>query len=87
MPELIFQCHRCGMTWEDSATRKNSDLCQSCRARKTQKVDGCIVWHGHFAEDMVTPIDDEGNEVLPGKRRCKRLDCVAPNHIERKVNG
>lgn len=84
MPQLVFQCKRCGATWEDTATRKNSDLCQSCRARKTQKIDGCIVWHGHFGFDMVTPVDDEGEEVLPGIRICEKLDCVNPSHIERK---
>ena len=87
MPEFVFQCRRCGITWEDSAVRKNSDLCVSCRARKKQKIDGCIVWHGHFAEDMITPVDEDGEPVLPGKRLCNRIDCVAPNHIERNTNG
>lgn len=52
-----------------------------------QKIDGCIVWHGHFDNDMVTPVDDEGNIVLQGKRRCGKLDCVNPSHIEREGNG
>jgi len=52
-----------------------------------QKIDGCIVWHGHFAEDLVTPVDAEGQEVLQGNRICGKLDCVNPSHIEREGNG
>lgn len=87
MPEVVAQCQRCGVTWVESTSRKNSDLCQDCRARKMQKIEGCIVWHGHFARDMVTPVDDEGNVVLQGTRKCARLDCVNPAHIERNGNG
>lgn len=87
MPEVVAQCLRCGVTWVETTNRKNSDLCKDCRARKMQKIDGCIVWHGHFAEDMVTPVDDEGNLVLQGRRKCARLDCVNPSHIEREGNG
>lgn len=52
-----------------------------------QKIDGCIVWHGHFAEDFITPVDDEGYEVLRGHRKCGKLDCVNPQHIEKETNG
>jgi hypothetical protein len=52
-----------------------------------QKIDGCIVWHGHFAEDLLTPVDAEGQEVLQGNRICGKLDCVNPSHIEREGNG
>lgn len=84
MPEIVAQCLRCGITWVETTSRKNNDLCRSCRARKMQKIDGCIVWHGHFAEDMVTPVDEEGSEVLPGKRQCGRLDCVNALHITKE---
>lgn len=42
----------------------------------------CLPWHGRFAEDLVTPIDDLGDVMLPGKRICGNLDCVLPAHIE-----
>ena len=87
MPEVVTQCLRCGVTWVESTSRKNSDLCKDCRARKMQKVDGCIVWHGHYDNDFVTPVDEEGNAVLLGIRKCGKVDCVNPNHVERKVNG
>jgi len=79
---MLQTCIRCGFVWEVNTTRKNHELCQSCRARKTQKVHTCIVWHGHFADDMVTPVDDDGLEVLPGERECKNSDCVNPSHIK-----
>lgn len=74
-------CSRCGYVFEVNASRINHENCESCRARKVQKVSECIVWHGMFASDMVTPIHDDGSEVLPGKRRCGKLDCVRPDHI------
>lgn len=77
------QCTRCGYVWEINASRNNHDICESCRARKVQKVADCLPWHGRFASDFVTPIDELGNEVLPGKRICSRVDCVNTNHIER----
>jgi len=80
-------CTRCGIVWEINATRNNHETCESCRARKVQKVGACLPWHGMFAADMVTPIDDDGTPVLPGKRRCGRLDCIQPTHIERATNG
>lgn len=81
MPEQ--ECLRCGFIFEVNSMRKPNTICQSCRARKAQKVGDCIVWHGHFAPDMVTPVDDEGNIVLRGKRQCGKLDCVNPKHLER----
>jgi hypothetical protein len=79
---MLETCTRCGMVWEINTTRKNHDLCESCRARKRQKVKDCIVWHGHFGSDMVTPVDDDGLEVLPGKRTCGNADCVSPAHVK-----
>jgi len=87
MPEVVTQCLRCGITWVESTSRKNNDLCKDCRARKMQKIDGCIVWHGHYAYDFITPVDDEGEPVLQGIRICGKVDCVNPSHIEREGNG
>jgi NAD-dependent SIR2 family protein deacetylase len=80
---VITQCVRCGWDWEANANRKTHELCESCRARKSQKINTCIVWHGHFADDMVTPIHDDGLTVLPGVRTCGKSDCCNPAHIER----
>lgn len=74
-------CVRCGIIWEVNSTRKNNDTCQSCRARKQQKIADCLPWHGGFAEDLVTPVDEDGNEVLPGIRSCGNRDCVNGSHI------
>lgn len=74
-------CLRCGWVWEVNVTRNNHDTCESCRARKSQKVRECIVWQGHYASDMVTPIDNEGNVVMPGKKTCGKADCVNPAHV------
>ena len=43
----------------------------------------CFPWHGDFAEDEVTPVDDEGVAILPGVRKCGKQDCVNSEHIER----
>jgi hypothetical protein len=42
-----------------------------------------LPWHGRFGADMVTPVDEDGVAVLPGVRKCGRLDCVNASHIER----
>jgi hypothetical protein len=42
-----------------------------------------LPWHGRFGSDMVTPVDEDGVAVLPGVRKCERLDCVNASHIER----
>ena len=77
------QCTRCGWIWDVHSTRNNHEICESCRARKVQKVGGCLPWHGRFNSDMVSPIDEDGNLVLPGIRKCGNLDCIQPSHIER----
>ena len=41
----------------------------------------CLPWHGGFAKDDVTPLDDDGRLVLPGVRGCGHNDCVNPSHI------
>lgn len=75
------QCTRCGIVWDVNGSRNNPELCQSCRARRQGKIGDCIVWHGLFAEDMVTPITEDGDEVLPGVRLCGNSDCVQPSHV------
>jgi hypothetical protein len=67
-------------------------LCQSCKARKVTVIETpnqrCLPWHGQFGYDMVTPVDELGNPVLPGERVCGNLDCVEVAHIKRKeANG
>jgi len=77
-------CTRCGFEWTVNTIRRNPNLCTSCRARKVQTVHTkqgkCIPWHGNFAADQVTPVDDYGNPVMPGIRACGNQDCVAPSH-------
>lgn len=77
------QCLRCGIVWNVEASRNNPELCASCRARRQTKIGDCIVWHGLYAEDMVTPITEDGEPVLQGVRVCGYSDCINVNHIER----
>ena len=88
---LEATCERCGYRWTIYSSRKPARKCKSCRTRKVQTVQGvigkCFPWHGHFLDDMVTPVDDNGQIVLPGRRLCYMLDCVNPAHIERDENG
>ncbi len=62
-------------------------FCQSCRTRRSTTVNTgelkCIPWHGRFAPDLVTPLNELGEPILPGNRICGMLDCVNPEHIER----
>ena len=81
-------CSRCGFAWvvNKNKRQKPRPLCRSCRTGKSITVqDGdfkCLPWHGAFAEDMFTPIDDEGIPFMPGKRTCGNADCVSESHIE-----
>jgi hypothetical protein len=34
---------------------------------------------------MLTPVDDDGLEVLPGIRTCGNLDCVSPAHVKSRM--
>ena len=75
------------MSWDVTKKRgKARVLCQSCRTRRSSTVKTgdmkCLPWHGRFAGDLVTPLNDFGEPVLPGKRLCGMLDCVNPDHIE-----
>lgn len=82
----VITCERCGFQWELNSTRQKTVLCASCRARKVQTVHTakgkCLPWHGNFASDDITPVDDNGFPVLPGVRRCGHNDCCNPAHVE-----
>jgi hypothetical protein len=82
MPTAV--CQRCGFEWDLTSVRKDVVLCSSCRAVKVLTVHGiggkCLPHHGHFAEDMVTPLDHQGEIVMPGGRTCHHSDCVNPRH-------
>lgn len=79
-------CYRCGFSWEVTKKRnKDRVLCQDCRSRKSITIRNgdsvCMPWHGRFAGDMVTPIDENGEVMLPGTRICGNFDCIQPAHI------
>lgn len=87
-----IRCERCGFEWQLNSSRQKTILCVSCRAKKVQTVHTakgkCIPWHGGFAADDVTPLDDDGTPVLPGIRVCGHQDCVRSDHIlEGGVDG
>jgi hypothetical protein len=81
------ECARCGYTWDIQSPRNREHFCTSCKAGKVQTVTGvfgpCVPWHGRFAPDHATPIDDYGKVVRPGTRLCGNADCVSARHIER----
>ena len=84
MPE--GQCERCGYRWTVSSRRGKVILCASCRARKVQTIsltaDGkCMPWHGLFAADETTPVDDDGKPIFAGVRSCGHNDCVNVAHV------
>ncbi len=86
MDEFV-DCYRCGATFLVNRKRiKARMFCESCRVSKANTVQNgehkCLPWHGHFAEDMTTPIDEYGNPVLPGYRICGKLDCVNSGHVK-----
>lgn len=87
----VIQCERCGFEWELSSSRQKTILCASCRSKKVQTVHTkrgkCLPWHGYFAADDITPVDENGKPILAGVRRCGHTDCVNPSHIEREKNG
>lgn len=84
-------CPRCGYEWvvAKNKRRKGRPLCESCRVRRASTVgkkdDKCVPWHGMFGSDWVTPIDEDGAEVMPGIRTCGHKDCVNPDHIEKEI--
>lgn len=48
--------------------------------------DKCYPWQGRFAVDLVTPIDENGYPVKPGRRLCGNADCTNSRHIVREEN-
>jgi hypothetical protein len=80
-------CNRCGMSWDVTKKRnKEKVICASCRSRRATTVQKnklkCLPWHGRFLDDLVTPVDDFGEPMLPGARICGYSDCCNPSHIE-----
>lgn len=74
------QCPRCGILWEVNTTRKTPDTCGSCRTKKQTRIGDCLIWQGNYAEDLVTPITEDGEPVIQGTPTCGHLDCVLPEH-------
>jgi hypothetical protein len=81
----VVQCERCGYEWSVSSRRGKFILCASCRARRVQTISAvegkCFPWHGSFAADEITPLDDDGNPMFPGVRSCGNNDCVNVAHV------
>lgn len=84
---VIITCERCGIEWEVNISRKyNNNICASCRSRRVQTIKSkfgiCLPWHGYYAPDQITPVDEDGNPIAIGERLCGNLDCVQPSHIK-----
>jgi hypothetical protein len=45
----------------------------------------CIIWHGYFDVDQVTPVDEDGSPILPGIRSCGNKDCVNKAHVRKET--
>jgi hypothetical protein len=82
-------CKRCG--YEDPTTgilrkveRGGEQLCNSCTAKPVTRVRSeygiCRPWRGEVNGEM-QPIDEKGNLVRAGVRKCGNSDCVAKSHI------
>jgi hypothetical protein len=48
------------------------------------KIGECLVWQGNYAEDLITPINEEGLPVVTGESICGNSDCVNPEHRKMK---
>jgi hypothetical protein len=88
MDEFV-QCIRCGTTFLVNRKRKKLRMhCDSCRVTRATTIQQgdfkCLPWHGRFDNDMTTPIDDNGEQVIPGERLCGNLDCVNSSHVKGK---
>lgn len=88
MDEFI-DCYKCGKTFAVNRKRRKLRMhCESCRVNKASTIQQgdlkCLPWHGHFASDMLTPVDENGEPVLPGERICGNVDCVSPSHVKGK---
>jgi len=80
-------CAKCGSTFLVNRKRKKLRMfCESCRVRRASTIQNgdlkCLPWHGKFDTDMVTPVNENGEPVLPGNRICGNADCVSPSHVE-----
>lgn len=86
---LSTQCVRCGFIWDVVNTRKIPSHCQSCRAQPIRSLmtenGKCIIWHGYFDVDQVTPVDEDGSPILPGIRSCGNKDCVNKAHVRKEA--
>ena len=40
----------------------------------------CKIWKGELHPHTHQPVDDQGNYILFGYRRCGLLDCINPDH-------
>lgn len=85
---MIITCERCGIEWEVNISRKyHKSLCFSCRSRRVQTIKSefgvCLPWHGYYAVDQITPVDEDGIPVMPGERLCGNRDCVQPKHLKK----
>ncbi len=84
-----IECERCGFRWDSATSNRNNRKCQSCRATRARTVNSnlgkCHPWHNDFAEDEITPVDEDGIPVLTGVRKCGKQDCVNPDHVEREM--
>jgi hypothetical protein len=83
-------CNRCGFIWNIRQPRFVDGLCSSCLAKQEKVLRtgrlACQPWQGRFARDDVTPVNQNGEPVLPGHRLCKNSDCVNPKHIRKGRN-
>jgi hypothetical protein len=80
-------CARCGQTFEVNRKRRKLRMhCDSCKVTKATTIQygefRCLPWHGNYDIDMVTPVDEDGLQVLPGIRVCGKIDCVQPAHVK-----
>ena len=83
-------CLRCGADDRNNALEKRvergkSQICADCRGRLTNApkspLGKCKVHPGDFDWDARMPIDDRGNPILAGVRKCGNDDCIEPTHI------
>ena len=49
---------------------------EKCKLFLSRMTGSVCPWHGFFAADEITPIDDDGKPIFPGVRSCGHNDCV-----------
>lgn len=91
-PDFIA-CSRCGIdinfaTVAKRISRGNHETrCRDCIATQAVRVPSptgignCYPWTGDVDLDTMQPINSDGSLYLPGRRVCKRSDCVNQMHI------